>query len=197
MRVIAGRYRGRALKAPKGTKTRPTTDRVKEALMSTLQSAYGSFEGAHVLDAFAGSGALGIECLSRGAREAHFFEKDRAALEALHANLSMLDISPEESHVFKRDIMKNPPVSGGKPYDVVFLDPPYAYDAKEILALLQHFKDAGMLAEGAVISYEHGSSVDLASLLNENAKMAILTSKRFGTTTIDFLTFSEDEHLHS
>ncbi len=192
MRVIAGCYRGRALKAPRGRTTRPTTDRVKETLMSTLQSAYGSFEGICVLDAFAGSGALGIECLSRGAQEAHFFERDRAALEVLRANLSMLDISPKKAHVFKRDIIKNPPASGDKPYDVVFLDPPYAYHAKEILALVQLLKDAGMLADGAVMSYEHDTSLDLASFLSKSIKMEILTSKRFGNTTIDFLTFTKD-----
>ena len=83
MRVIAGDFKGRNLKAPTGMDTRPTTDRVKESFISSLISAYGSLEGAHVLDAFAGSGALGIECLSRGAESAVFFERDTAALEAL------------------------------------------------------------------------------------------------------------------
>lgn len=192
MRVIAGCYRGRTLKAPKGSRTRPTTDRVKETLMSTLQSAYGSFEGVHVLDAFAGSGALGIECLSRGAQEAHFFERDRTALETLRANISMLDIPPEKARVFKRDIIKNPPTEGDRPYDVVFLDPPYAYHAKEILVLVQLLKDAGMLADDAVISYEHDSSIDIKSFLNEDIGMNILTSKRFGGTTIDLLSFTKD-----
>ena len=190
MRVIAGCYRGRALTAPKGRGTRPTTDRVKETLMSTLQSAYGSFRETQVLDAFAGSGALGIECLSRGAQTAHFFEKDRAALEALSTNISTLGIPSEKARVFKRDIIKKPPVMGDNPYDLVFLDPPYAYNAKEILALLRSLKDARMLADDAVISYEHDSSLDLASLLNEGVKMDILTRKQFGNTTIDVLTFS-------
>ncbi len=74
MRIIAGEWRGRPLAAPKGTDTRPTTDRVRESLMSALASERGGFEGAVVLDAFAGSGALGLEALSRGASCAHFFE---------------------------------------------------------------------------------------------------------------------------
>ncbi len=79
MRIIAGEFKGRTIKAPKGDGTRPTTDRVRESLMSAVNSACGGFEGATVLDAFAGSGALGLEALSRGAACAHFFERDGAA----------------------------------------------------------------------------------------------------------------------
>ena len=92
MRIIAGEYRGRRLQAPKGDATRPTTDRVRESLMSALSSARGGFEGAVVLDAFAGSGALGLEALSRGAASAHFFEKDGVALRALCANVEALGV---------------------------------------------------------------------------------------------------------
>ena len=81
VRIIAGEFKGRVLRAPKGSNTRPTTDRVREALFSALSSARGGFEGAVVLDAFAGSGALSLEALSRGAACAHLFERDRAALE--------------------------------------------------------------------------------------------------------------------
>lgn len=102
MRVIAGDFKGRNLKAPTGMDTRPTTDRVKESFISSLISAYGSLEGAHVLDAFAGSGALGIECLSRGAESAVFFERDKAALEALRSNIDMLKLSQERARVRRR-----------------------------------------------------------------------------------------------
>ena len=79
MRIIAGEFRGRTIKAPKGDGTRPTTDRVRESLMSAVNSACGGFEGATVLDAFAGSGALGLEALSRGAACAHFFRSSSCA----------------------------------------------------------------------------------------------------------------------
>lgn len=193
MRVISGIYRGRPLKAPKGSGTRPTTDRVKETLMSSLISAYGSFEGAHVLDAFAGSGALGIECLSRGAASAQFFERDRAALEALKSNIAALRIPSERARVFKADVMKNPPVFGAVPFDIVFLDPPYAYEAADVLALVRSLADAGRLSANAVVSYEHDASTAIMPYLGKNAlDMQILSSKRFGGTVIDLLGFESN-----
>ena len=193
MRVISGIYRGRPLKAPKGSGTRPTTDRVKETLMSSLISAYGSFEGAHVLDAFAGSGALGIECLSRGAANAQFFERDRAALEALKSNIAALRIPSERARVFKADVMKNPPVFGAVPFDIVFLDPPYAYEAADVLALVRSLADAGRLSANAVVSYEHDASTAIMPYLGKNAlDMQILSSKRFGGTVIDLFGFESN-----
>ena len=92
MRIVAGEYRGRPLKAPRGDATRPTTDRVREALMSVVASARGGFGDAVVLDAFAGSGALGLESLSRGAASVHFFERDGASMRTLADNVKTLGI---------------------------------------------------------------------------------------------------------
>lgn len=194
MRVIAGLYKGRPLKAPKGTDTRPTTDRVKESLMSSVLSLYGPLDGALVLDAFAGSGALGIECLSRGAATAHFFERDKAALAALSANVDMLKLPPERARIFRADVMKNPPLMGAGSYDLVFLDPPYAYDAREVLALVQALIDRGRLAQNALISYEHDASCNLEAILAENGmKLHILASKQFRGTVIDIMTRVEED----
>lgn len=191
MRIIAGDFKGRPLRAPKGSGTRPTTDRVKEALMSSLISAYGSLEGARVLDAFAGSGALGIECLSRGAVSAHFFEKDRTALAALNPNVDMLGLSKERARVFKADVMKNPPLMGVSQYDIVLLDPPYAYQAEDVLGLVDALRERGRIADDAIISYEHAASDDLeAFLATREQRMEIITSKRFGDTVIDLLQYS-------
>ena len=99
MRVIAGRLGGRRLKAPKGTATRPTSDRVREALFAML----GDVEGASVLDLFAGTGALGIEALSRGAQRAVFIERDPSAARVLSANLDALGIPGEEGEVRRMD----------------------------------------------------------------------------------------------
>lgn len=193
MRVISGLYRGRPLKAPKGDGTRPTTDRVKETLMSSLISAYGPLEGAHVLDAFAGSGALGIECLSRGAASAQFFERDRLALDALKSNIAALRIPQDRARVFKADVMKNPPVFGAVPYDIVFLDPPYAYDPADVLGLVQTLVEKGRLSSNAVVSYEHDASTAIMPYLGKNAlDMHILSTKRFGGTAIDLLGFESD-----
>ena len=101
MRIIAGEYRGRVIKAPKGDGTRPTTDRVRESLMSALASARGGLEGAVVLDAFAGSGALGFETLSRCAASACFFERDGAAASVVSGNMRTLGLEPRRARLVR------------------------------------------------------------------------------------------------
>ena len=129
MRVIAGQWRGRPLVAPKDDTTRPTADRVREALFSMLASRLGSFEGLAVADLFAGSGALGIEALSRGAASCLFVEQDRAALDALRANLAKLGApSPTcQADVRAASVMALGPAPA--PLDLVLMDPPYGTGA--------------------------------------------------------------------
>jgi 16S rRNA (guanine966-N2)-methyltransferase len=119
MRIIAGRWRGRRLIAPPGEATRPTADRTREALFSMLTSRIGSFEELRVADLFAGTGALGLEALSRGAAHCTFVERDREALAALKANIEKLgaagtDVRAQAAESF-----------AGGPFDIVFMDPPY------------------------------------------------------------------------
>jgi 16S rRNA (guanine966-N2)-methyltransferase len=123
MRVIGGRLGGRRLKAPRGTVTRPTSDRVREALFAML----GELEGAIVLDLFAGAGALGIEALSRGAARAVFIERDPAAVRALSANLAALGIQPPEGELRRGDALRSLQSARAREetYDLVFIDPPY------------------------------------------------------------------------
>ncbi len=120
MRIVAGRHGGRRLAAPPGRDTRPTSDRVREAVFSIL----GPLEGARALDLYAGSGALGIEALSRGAASAVFVERDRRALAALQANLDALgiegDIRGADALAALRDARNR-----GETYDLVLCDPPY------------------------------------------------------------------------
>jgi 16S rRNA (guanine966-N2)-methyltransferase len=120
MRVIAGQYGGRRLVAPKGAATRPTADRVREALFSVL----GDVSDRTVLDLFAGSGALGIEALSRGAASAVFVERAKAALDALSANLQALGIAADVHRGDALAFVRNASDTG-RTYDLVFLDPPY------------------------------------------------------------------------
>ena len=121
MRVVAGVYGGRRLTAPPGRATRPTSDRVREALFSIL----GDIAGARVLDLFAGSGALGIEALSRGASEAVFVESDARAAAVVEANLDALEIA---ARVHRRDVFSwlETAAGGEEAFDLVFADPPYS-----------------------------------------------------------------------
>lgn len=124
MRVIAGQWRGRPLVAPKGDATRPTADRTREALFSMLTSRLGSFDGLAVADLFAGSGALGIEALSRGAGSCLFVEQDGAALDALKANLAKLGTRAD---VRAGSVMALGPARA--PLDLIMMDPPYGTGA--------------------------------------------------------------------
>ncbi|WP_213981965.1 16S rRNA (guanine(966)-N(2))-methyltransferase RsmD [Sphingomonas sp. dw_22] len=125
MRIIAGTWRGRPLVAPKGDTTRPTADRTREALFSMLTSRIGSFEELAVADLFAGSGALGLEALSRGAASCLFVEQDRAALDALRANIAKLGAIGAEVRATSALALGPAP----KPLDLILMDPPYGTGA--------------------------------------------------------------------
>lgn len=127
MRIIAGQWRGRTIVAPKGDSTRPTADRTREGLFSMLISRIGSFEGLAVADLFAGSGALGLEALSRGAASCLFVENDRAAVDVLRSNLAKLGATA--------DVRALSVLSLGQataPLDVVLMDPPYGSGAGSV-----------------------------------------------------------------
>ncbi|HET6184518.1 MAG TPA: 16S rRNA (guanine(966)-N(2))-methyltransferase RsmD [Acetobacteraceae bacterium] len=152
MRIVGGAWRGRRLVAPPGAATRPTADRVRQALFDMLLHApwggWALIEGATVLDAFAGSGALGLEALSRGAARAAFIERDPAALRALRANIAGCGAG-RASTVIASDAFRPPSAPG--PCAVVFLDPPYAVPAGPALAALAA---AGWIAPGTLIVAE-------------------------------------------
>ena len=180
MRIIAGEFRGRTIKAPKGDGTRPTTDRVRESLMSAVNSACGGFEDAVVLDAFAGSGALGLEALSRGASCARFFERDGAAVRVLEGNVRALGLDARRARVSRGDVLKDPPVHSRPPFDLVFLDPPYA------LAVGAALGRGGALAADALVAYEHGAATsDEADAAAAACGLALASRKKYGDTVVD------------
>jgi 16S rRNA (guanine966-N2)-methyltransferase len=174
MRVIAGRLGGRRLSAPRGTTTRPTSDRVREATFALL----GSVQGASVLDLFAGTGGLGIEALSRGAARAVFVERDARALVALRANLVSLQLEPTEAEVRELDALAalRTARTRQETYDLVFIDPPY----KNLPALERALADLlpGLLAPSARVVLESDKRVEL-KLAAENE-----LQRRYGDTTI-------------
>jgi len=156
MRIISGAWRGRALVVPAGEATRPTADRVREALFSMLASRLGSFEGLRVFDGFAGTGALGLEALSRGAAHATFVENDPAAIKALKANIAGMK--------FTADVIATPIESIGTPLlpcDLLMLDPPYDAGLAELA--LARLTARGWVAPHALISVETSKKELLAT----------------------------------
>ncbi|RDE05099.1 16S rRNA (guanine(966)-N(2))-methyltransferase RsmD [Sphingomonas aracearum] len=148
MRIIAGQWRGRPLLAPRGDATRPTADRTREALFSMLASRLGSFEGLAVVDLFAGSGALGLEALSRGAATCLFVEQDKAALDALRTNVAKLGASGAD--VRAGSVLALPPARA--PLDLLMMDPPYRTGAG--LVALDKLARLGWTGSGTWISLE-------------------------------------------
>ncbi len=151
LRIVGGRHRGRILHFPEVRGLRPTADRVRETLFNWLQ---GEVLGRRVLDLFAGSGALGIEALSRGAAEAVFVERARPAVQALRDNLCLLGLD-ERARVVAGDARRH--LDGSpNPFDLVFLDPPFADDL--LGGIAQRLEDAGWLADEAWIYLEQDSA---------------------------------------
>jgi 16S rRNA (guanine966-N2)-methyltransferase len=172
MRVIAGRWGGRRLTAPPGEATRPTSDRVREALFSVLAARV---ENARVLDLFAGSGALGIEALSRGAAEATFVDSAPAAIRAVRANLDALGIEAPVRRADARRFLDSAS-RAARQYDLVFLDPPYRLAGRlgrELTAALP-----AVLAPGAAVVAESDRRAPLELGLD------LLDERRYGDTLI-------------
>lgn len=149
-KIIAGRWKGRKLAVPEGHGTRPTNIRARQAMFDILAHApWCDLEGAKVLDVFAGTGAYGLEALSRGAAAASFIEHAPAALAALKANIAAL--KPENAKLFAADALHPP---AGTPHDLVFLDPPYGQTLTA--PALAELAARGWLAPGAIIVAELG-----------------------------------------
>jgi 16S rRNA (guanine966-N2)-methyltransferase len=172
VRVVAGSFGGRRLVVPPGASTRPTADRVREALFSVLGDRVA---GAGVLDLFAGSGALGLEALSRGAASATFVDRDPAAIRAVRANLDALGIAATVRRADARAFLRTAS-SAACAYDVVFLDPPYK-QAERLGEELSVTLPA-VLAPGAVVVAESDRRSPL--LLD----LALLDERRYGDTLI-------------
>ncbi len=181
MRIIAGAWRGRKLVAPKGDATRPTADRMRETLFSMLTSRLGSFEGLQVADLFAGSGALGLEALSRGAATCLFVEQDRGAVEAIRANITALG-ARDQARVETGSATQLRAATA--PLDLILVDPPYHSGAGEVA--LDRLLRLGWIGAQTWISLE--------TAFNEDPKingLAIEAERRVGKSKLSLLRLSE------
>ena len=152
MRIDAGSHRGVKLATPEGLDTRPTADRARQAVFNILMNTYDAVRDARVLDVFAGSGAMGLEALSRGAERASFIESDRNAAEAIRRNIAACREQPR-AQLFINDAVKPPRVSASwGPASLVFLDPPYGKDL--LLPALKALREAGWVASEALVVAE-------------------------------------------
>ena len=179
-RIIAGAHGGRRLVAPAGSLTRPTSDRVREALFSALDSMT-DLSGARFADLFAGSGAVGLEALSRGAGHALLVESDARAARAIRDNIVALRVGSAARLVTGRvaQVLAVPP--DGDPYDLVFADPPYSVGDDEIVEIQEALLANGWLAKGAVVAIERSSRGDPLSWVDG---ITADRSRRYGETTL-------------
>jgi len=189
MRIISGTLRGRKLGVLRGRSIRPTSDRVREALFNILGSQPVE---ATVLDLFAGTGALGIEALSRGAIEAVFIDNTPSNLSVLRKNISMCGLE-QRSRVIQWDIVKNLECLRAYPrtFDLVFLDPPYGRDMIE--PALQHLVEAGLLAQEACIVAEQDAR---EKAILAGPEIQHIDERRYGHTRLSFFSFTA-QHIAS
>lgn len=192
MRIVGGKWRGRTIESPEGRGvTRPTTDRTREQIASMVLSARGlDLTGDSVLDAFAGSGAMGLELLSRGAEHATFVDRDRRATQRVRRTAESLGARSDEFSSISGDVFalveRGLP---GSPFDIVFLDPPYAVSAERVSSLVASLLGEGQLVEGAVIVYEHASDAQGLAVDGVN----LVKSKTHGITAVDLLIVRREE----
>jgi len=171
MRLTGGALGGRRLVAPRGERTRPTSDRVREALFAIL----GPLDGANVLDLFAGSGALGLEALSRGATEATFVDAAPAAVRAVRRNLEALDLRGEVRRADARAFLRNAQ-SRGRSYDLILLDPPYRLAAGLGRELSEAVPPVLKASGRVVVESDRRSPLEL--------ELPLLDERRYGDTLI-------------
>jgi 16S rRNA (guanine966-N2)-methyltransferase len=179
-RIIAGAHGGRRLSAPPGAQTRPTSDRVREAFFSSLETMT-ELSGARVADLYAGSGAIGLEALSRGAVHTLLVESDAKAARAIRDNIVALRVGPAAKLVTGKvlQVLGDPPAGG--PYDVVFADPPYAVGDDEITTVQEELVANGWLAPDAVVIFERSTRGEPLSWVDG---LAGDRTRRYGETTL-------------
>lgn len=181
MRIIAGQYKGRRLGAVKNAPVRPTADKTREAVFSILG---GLVEDALVLDLFAGTGALGLESLSRGAAKAVFVDSNRESIALLRQNIKLLG-AENTATVLLRDVLRPGSLSGLEgPFDLVFADPPYKADA--LSRTLKNIAESACLANGATVVAEHSALTDPPS---PPSNLVLSDRRKYGKSLVSFFNY--------
>ena len=180
MRITGGKYKGRVFSPPKVDGLRPTMERVRQAVFSTLESL-GAVSGKSVLDLYAGSGAFGIEALSRGADSCLFVEKNRVLVDFVQSVFNKLSVSGGSARV-TRGVLPSAIESLAGGFDLVFCDPPYKEITEELLRAL---KSPGLLSEGGVLVLESSArDASPESLVRGSPALRLLRERRYGDTSI-------------
>lgn len=179
MRIIAGMHKGRKLESLPGKKTRPTSGKVREAIFSICT---GIVADANVLDLFAGTGAFGLEAISRGAATAVFVDSNRQGTEVIRKNISACDAG-DRTHVFCADIRTglNPVSGAGLFFDIVFMDPPYKSNA--IRPVLENLARTPVMKKGAIIIVEHDRYEEIPT---DITGMEVIDRRKYGKTLVTF-----------
>lgn len=182
MRITAGTHRGKLLKVPPGMAVRPTSDKVRQAIFNILQ-AYDLPVDAHVLDGFAGSGALGLEALSRGAAQVHFVESQSAHMQCIKGNAAAMKVTPQ-CHFILKDVTKiGLKPAAVAPAQLLFLDPPYRLQL--VAPALTALAAGGWLAPGAMCVCEHENLATPAL----TSDFALVDQRRYGDTQVSFVRY--------
>ena len=182
MRIIAGLAKGRTIDAV-ASSTRPTSDRAREALFSTLTSEFGEFDGLHVLDLYAGTGAIALEALSRGAALVHAVEKDDSAAKAITSNWENLKSAscPGIFHLYSMNVHRFLEDKAAQPYHFIYIDPPYEVDDVDVIETLIQLRDGGFIDQQALIAIERNSRVKEISWPEG---LEEIRQKKYGQATI-------------
>jgi len=182
MRIIAGLAKGRSIDAV-ASSTRPTSDRAREALFSTLASEFGEFDGLNVLDLYAGTGAIALEALSRGAAIVHAVEKDDSAAKAITSNYENMRSAPCPGtfHLFAMSVHRFLQDKAAHPYHFIYIDPPYEVDDIDVIETLIQLRDGGYLDPQALIAIERNSRVKEISWPEG---LEEIREKKYGQATI-------------
>ena len=183
MRIVGGELRGRLVKTPSGAETRPTSDRAREAVFNILEHAAWSpgIEGSRIIDLFAGSGAMGLEALSRGAGACLFVERTEAALACIRANVEAFGLGPR-TRLLRQDATRLARrLDDEAPFDLALLDPPYGQGLGETALMALHA--GGWFAEGAVVVLERGADEGPLTLPG----FGLIDERRYGAASVAFL----------